>query len=111
MHGVSGKHPAEAKHDDAATSRSMLLLLVAMTGIAPVSLYLLVPALPVLAGAFGCPISVVQMTVSLYMVGIACSQITSGPLSDRFGRRPAMLAGLGLMVVASASSFFAEKIA
>ena len=110
MHGVSGKHPAEAKHDDAATSRSMLLLLVAMTGIAPVSLYLLVPALPVLAGAFGSDISVVQMTVSLYMVGIACSQIIMGPLSDRFGRRPVLLAGLGLMVVASAACIFAESL-
>ena len=39
------------------------------------------------------------MTVSLYMVGIACSQILMGPLSDRFGRRPVLLAGLGLMVV------------
>src|SRR4051812_35428273 len=110
MHGVSGKHPAEAKHDDAATSRSMLLLLVAMTGIAPISLYLLVPALPVLAGAFGSDISVVQMTVSLYMVGIACSQIIMGPLSDRFGRRPVLLGGLGLMVAASAGGIFAETL-
>jgi DHA1 family bicyclomycin/chloramphenicol resistance-like MFS transporter len=110
MHGVSGKHPAQAKRDDAATSRSMLLLLVAMTGIAPVSLYLLVPALPVLAGTFGSDISVVQMTVSLYMVGIACSQIIMGPLSDRFGRRPVLLAGLGLMVIASAACIFAQTL-
>src|SRR3954447_6893368 len=109
MHGVSGKHPAKAKHDD-ATSRSMLLLLVAMTGIAPVSLYLLVPALPVLAGAFGRDISIAQMTVSLYMVGIACSQIIMGPLSDRFGRRPVLLAGLTLMVAASAACSFAESL-
>src|SRR3954469_4997207 len=110
MHGVSGKHPAEAKHDDAATSRSMLLLLVAMTGIAPVSLYMLVPALPVLATTFGRDISVAQMTVSLYMVGIACSQIIMGPLSDRFGRRPVLLFGLGLMVAASAACIFAETL-
>ena len=46
---------------------------------------MLVPALPVLASTFGRDISVAQMTVSLYMVGIACSQIIMGPLSDRFG--------------------------
>jgi DHA1 family bicyclomycin/chloramphenicol resistance-like MFS transporter len=88
----------------------MLLLLVAMTGVAPISLYMLVPALPVLAGTFGRDISVAQMTVSLYMVGIACSQIVMGPLSDRFGRRPVLLAGLGLMVLASAGCMIAQTL-
>ena len=102
MHGVMGKPPDAATNDSGiATSRMMLLMLVAMTGVAPISLYMLVPALPVLATTFGRDISVAQMTVSLYMVGIACSQIIMGPLSDRFGRRPVLLAGLGLMVAAS----------
>ena len=90
--------------------RMMLLMLVAMTGVAPISLYMLVPALPVLATTFGRDISVAQMTVSLYMVGIACSQIIMGPLSDRFGRRPVLLAGLGLMVIASVGCIFAETL-
>jgi DHA1 family bicyclomycin/chloramphenicol resistance-like MFS transporter len=108
MHGVSGKPPGTAKDNIAiAPPRIMLLLLVAMTGVAPISLYLLVPALPVLATTFGRDISIAQMTVSLYMVGIACSQIIMGPLSDRFGRRPVLLAGLCLMVVASAGCIFA----
>src|ERR1700712_2214530 len=111
MHGVMGKPPGAA--DDAggiATSKIMLLMLVAMTGVAPISLYLLVPALPALATRFGRDISVAQMTVSLYMVGIACSQIIMGPLSDRFGRRPVLLCGLGLMVAASAGCIFAETL-
>src|SRR6202158_3963510 len=111
MHGVMGKPPAAAKDaTGAATSRIMLLLLVAMTGVAPISLYMLVPALPVLATVFGRDISIAQMTVSLYMVGIACSQIIMGPLSDRFGRRPVLLAGLGLMVMASAACIFAKPL-
>src|SRR6266851_3541035 len=111
MHGVTGKPPRAAKDNAAlATSRMMLLLLVAMTGVAPISLYLLVPALPVLASTFGRDISIAQMTVSLYMVGIACSQIIMGPLSDRFGRRPVLLAGLGLMVAASAACIFADTL-
>jgi DHA1 family bicyclomycin/chloramphenicol resistance-like MFS transporter len=108
MHGVMGRPPATAT--GSAPPRIMLLLLVAMTGVAPISLYMLVPALPMLAATFGRDISIAQMTVSLYMVGIACSQIIMGPLSDRFGRRPVLLAGLALMVAASAACIFAETL-
>src|SRR5665213_991169 len=111
MHGVMGTPPRTTTGAiGEATSRITLLLLVAMTGVAPISLYMLVPALPELATTFGRDISIAQMTVSLYMVGIACSQIIMGPLSDRFGRRPVLLAGLGLMVVASAGCIMAETL-
>src|ERR1700693_2685471 len=110
MHGAMGKPPLAAKDDTGVTSRIMLLLLGAMPGAAPISLYLLVPALPQLATTFGRDISIAQMTVSLYMVGIACSQIIMGPLSDRFGRRPVLLAGLCLMVMASAGCIFGETL-
>jgi len=110
MHGVMGRPPAENDKGGLASSRVMLMLLVAMTGVAPISLYLLVPALPKLALTFGRDISIAQMTVSLYMVGIACSQIIMGPLSDKFGRRPVLLAGLTLMVAASLGCSFAESL-
>src|SRR5947207_13526667 len=110
MHGVMGKPPGATDKHGLATSRVMLLMLVLMTGVAPISLYMLVPALPVLATNFGRDISIAQMTVSLYMVGIACSQIIMGPLSDKFGRRPVLLAGLGLMVAASIGCSFAETL-
>src|SRR5580700_6578171 len=111
MHGVMGKPPGAATDSNSfAASKVMLLMLVLMTGVAPISLYMLVPALPVLATTFDRDISVAQMTVSLYMVGIACSQIIMGPLSDRFGRRPVLIAGLGLMVIASAGCILAQTL-
>src|SRR6195952_1333014 len=109
MHGLTGK-PDTLSNSPAPTSKVMLLLLVAMTGVAPISLYMLVPALPILASSFGRDFSIAQMTVSLYMVGLGCSQIMMGPLSDRFGRRPVLLAGLGLMVVASGGCILAETL-
>ena len=111
MHGVMGKPPGAATDERGlAQSRLMLLMLVVMTGVAPISLYMLVPALPVLAATFQSDISVAQMTVSLFMVGIACSQLIMGPLSDKFGRRPVLLAGLTLMVVASVGASLAQTL-
>ena len=111
MHGVMGKPPGAATDEHGlAQSRLMLLMLVVMTGVAPISLYMLVPALPVLAATFQSDISVAQMTVSLFMVGIACSQLIMGPLSDKFGRRPVLLAGLTLMVVASVGASLAQTL-
>jgi DHA1 family bicyclomycin/chloramphenicol resistance-like MFS transporter len=111
MHGVMGKPPGSAADlSKVAKSKVTLLLLVAMTGVAPISLYMLVPALPILATTFDSSISIAQMTVSLYMVGIALSQLIMGPLSDKFGRRPVLLAGLGLMVVAGIGSVFAQNL-
>src|ERR1700743_2698477 len=110
MHGGMGGQPVAARDKDLASSRVMLMLLVLMTGVAPISLYMLVPVLPNLAVTFGRDISVAQMTVSLYMVGIACSQLVMGPLSDKFGRRPVLLAGLTLMVVASVACAVAQNL-
>lgn len=91
-------------------SWKILLLLVAMNGIAPISLYILVPALPILATTFLSDVSAVQLNVSLFMVGLAMSQLVTGPLSDRFGRRPVLLAGLGLMVAAIIVCIFAQTL-
>lgn len=94
----------------ARPSKVILLLLVAMTGIAPIALYMLVPALPTLAVTFNGDISIAQMTVSLFMVGIAISQMVMGPLSDKFGRKPVLLGGLGLAVIATIGCAFAASL-
>src|ERR1700741_1623219 len=109
MHGGI-KRPSAESEKNLATSKIMLALLVLMTGVAPISLYLLVPALPKLATTFGRDISVAQMTVSLYLVGIACSQLIMGPLSDKFGRRPVLLAGVALIVAASVGCSLAQTL-
>src|ERR1700740_2857742 len=100
MHGTLDRQPSVTA--ELARSKLMLMLLVLMTGIAPISLYMLVPTLPVLAKTFDSPISLAQTTVAMYMV--------VGALSARFGRRPLLLAGMSLMVAASAACVFAENL-
>ncbi len=93
-----------------STSWKLLLLLVAMNGIAPVSLYILVPALPILVKTFNTDVTSVQLNVSLFMVGLAISQLLTGPLSDKFGRRPVLLAGLMLMTAATIACILAATL-
>ena len=87
-----------------------LILLVAMSGLGPMSMQAIMPALPALAAWFRQDIAVAQLTISLYLVGLACAQLVVGPLSDKFGRRPVILGGLFLMVVSNAAGILADTL-
>lgn len=52
------------------------------------------PALPDVVRALGSDISIVQLTITLYLFSLGISQLFSGALADRYGRRPLMLAGM-----------------
>ena len=88
----------------------LLALLIAMTALGPLSLNILVPALPGLVKTLATDLGTVQLTVSLYLVGLACSQLLMGPLSDRFGRRPVALVGLCLTALSSIVGIAAASI-
>jgi DHA1 family bicyclomycin/chloramphenicol resistance-like MFS transporter len=88
----------------------LLPLLMAMTSIGPATLNILVPALPGLTSRLATDTSTVQLTLSLYLLSLATAQLLLGPLSDRFGRRPVVLAGLTLSVVASLAAIAASSI-
>ena len=83
------------------TPWGLLLLLMATTAIGPTSLNILVPAVPELSHQFGTRATTMQLTITLFLIGLAVAQLVMGPLSDRFGRRPVMLGGLSLTVLAS----------
>ena len=82
-----------------ASSAPSLALLSAITALAFCALHMIVPALPILVGAFGDSPARVQLVLSLYLAGIAGGQLVYGPLSDRFGRRPVLLAGLSMFLL------------
>jgi MFS transporter, DHA1 family, multidrug resistance protein len=103
----AGKDCSEARR----TPWRLLALLIAMAGMSSLSLNILVPAMPGLATKLAADPAHVQLTVSLYLMGLAAAQLVFGPLSDRFGRRPVVLAGLALATVASTAAIFAASIA
>jgi DHA1 family bicyclomycin/chloramphenicol resistance-like MFS transporter len=67
------------------------------------------PALPVAARELGAPVAGMQLTVTTYFLGLAAGQLVWGPLSDRYGRKPVLLAGLALALAASAVCAFAHS--
>src|SRR3954451_25466569 len=89
----------------------LLALLIGMTAVGPLSLNILAPAMPGLIVTFGADAGAVQLTLSLFLFGMAVSQLVLGTLSDRFGRRPVMLAGLALTVVTSFAALAATSVA
>src|SRR5439155_24248882 len=75
-----------------------LVLLSAVTSLAFCALHIVVPALPLLVLAFDDSAARVQLVLTLYLAGIAAGQLVYGPLSDRFGRRPVLIAGLAVFL-------------
>jgi DHA1 family bicyclomycin/chloramphenicol resistance-like MFS transporter len=75
-----------------------LVLLSAVTALGFCALHMVVPALPLLVPVFDDSPARVQLVLTLYLAGIAAGQLVYGPLSDRFGRRPVLIAGLALFL-------------
>lgn len=90
--------------------RPSLLILVAISGLGPLALNIFVPSMPGLQAAFGVDYATAQLTLTLYLIGMAGCQLFYGPLSDRFGRRPVLIGGLALFVIASTLAALAPSI-
>lgn len=88
----------------------MVIALALFTSIGALATDTYLPSLPAMEVIFAATTSEVQLTLSAFMLGFAFSQIIYGPMSDRFGRKPVMLAGLTVFVVASVASIFSTSI-
>jgi DHA1 family bicyclomycin/chloramphenicol resistance-like MFS transporter len=86
------------------------ILLTAVVGLGALSIDMFLPSLPAIAQAFGSPPATVQLTVTLFLMGFAAAQLVYGPLSDRFGRRGVLIAGLALYAVAGLACAVAPSV-
>lgn len=80
----------------------MTAMLAMLTALGPLSTDMYLPSLPSIAAALGTDAARAQLTLSAYLVGFAAGQIFYGPISDKVGRKPTVLAGLALYCLASA---------
>ncbi len=93
-----------------APSLGEILLLGSLTAFGAVTIDLYLPTLPAIARDYGVSDAAVQLTMSTFLVGMAVGQLFFGPLSDRIGRRPAILLGCGVYVLASIGCALAPTI-
>ena len=92
------------------TPRVPLWLIALFTLTGPIAMHMLVPALPHAARDLGTSAAAMQLTISLYILGMAVGQLGYGPVSDRFGRRPVLMAGLGLYAIAGMAAALAPNV-
>ncbi|MER6466384.1 multidrug effflux MFS transporter [Streptomyces sp. NPDC001288] len=84
-----------------ATGPLVTLVLGALTATPPLAMDMYLPSLPQVARSFGTPAGTAQLSLTTCMAGIALGQLVVGPLSDRWGRRRPLLAGLAVYLLAT----------
>ena len=84
-----------------AVLRPSIALLVAISALQPIALNILAPATPVLARHFQTNFATIQLSLTIFLIAVALSQLVVGPLSDRYGRRPCIIGGIVLYIAGS----------
>ncbi|MBM6593812.1 multidrug effflux MFS transporter [Microvirga pudoricolor] len=80
---------------------ALTVTLALLTALGPLSTDMYLPSLPTIAGTLGASTAGVQLTLSSFLLGFAVGQFFYGPVADKIGRKPVLLFGLGLYVLAS----------
>jgi len=88
----------------------VIVLLTSMVMLGQMTISMYIPSLPSLTEALAAPPEQVKLTMTLYLACFAVSQLVWGPLSDRFGRRPILFAGIGVYFAGTIACAFAPNI-
>ncbi len=88
----------------------LILVLVVATAIGPFSMQVFLPALPAIQSGYGVAAATAQLAFSLSALAMAVATLVYGPISDRVGRRKALIAGLVVFLAGSLLCAFATTI-
>jgi MFS transporter, DHA1 family, multidrug resistance protein len=94
---------------DRATPPHIFTLIV-LTGLGALSMNIFLPSLPAMTEYFETDYRLMQLSVALYLGVNAVLQVIIGPISDRFGRRPVLLWGIALFLVATVGCILAQSV-
>ena len=89
---------------------ALTALLAALSAIGPLTTDMYLPSLPDIARQLNASTAQVQFTISAYLIGFAVGQIFYGPVSDRHGRKPVLMAAIALYCVASLACALSTSI-
>lgn len=88
----------------------LMIFLGMMAAIAPLATDMYLPSLPIMQAELGITASLAQMTLTMTLLGMASGQIFMGPISDRYGRKLPLFAGMMVFLLANAGCFWAQDI-
>ena len=98
-------------NSDIKQGRATIFLLAAIAALGSLATQLLVPALPLLAHDLHASASDAQLVIGVFLIHLGVGQLLAGPLADRWGRKPVLLAGLALYCLGSAAAAMAGSLA
>jgi len=102
--------PQSFASEDTPPPHVPLWLLALFTFSGTLAMHIFVPALSMAGRDLNAGNGAMQMTVSLYIIGLAVGQLIYGPLSDRYGRRRVLMAGLAIYTVAGLAAALAPQV-
>ena len=87
-----------------------MFTLVVLTAVGALSMTLFLPSLPGMTAYFETEYRLIQLSVAVYLFANGLLQVFVGPISDRYGRRPVVLAGVLIFIVATAGCIFSPTV-
>jgi DHA1 family bicyclomycin/chloramphenicol resistance-like MFS transporter len=92
------------------TNKQLLPLLILMVIFSPLAIDIFLPALPIMAKEFFVPMTQMQWSITIFILSMGFGQLISGPLADRYGRRPIAIGGVIIFGLASIMSAYSDSL-